>query len=135
MSRTLQDERIDREARAFALPEQSRGRLLAAGGIFGALIASSCCVVPLVLVTLGVSGAWIGNLTALEPYKPYALTVTALLLAGGFWHVYFKPEQVCPEGAYCARPASNLSSKSVLWIAVLLVLLSATVNLWAPFFY
>ena len=151
MSQTLENEGIAREAKVIAPAEPGRGRLLAAGGIFGALIASSCCVAPLVLVTLGVSGtccvaplvlvtlgvsgAWIGNLTALEPYKPYLLTVTALLLAGGFWHVYFKPKKVCAEGSYCAQPASNLLTKSVLWIATLLALLSATVNLWAPFFY
>ena len=57
---------------------QGQERLLAAGGIVGAIIAASCCVVPLVLVTLGVSGAWISSLTALEPYKPYFLTVTAM---------------------------------------------------------
>ncbi|MCB1747186.1 MAG: mercury transporter MerT [Gammaproteobacteria bacterium] len=135
MSQTLENEGIAREAKVIAPAEPGRGRLLAAVGIFGALIASSCCVVPLVLVTLGVSGAWIGNLTALEPYKPYFLTVTAFLLAGGFWHVYFKPKKVCAEGTYCAQPASNLLTKSVLWIATLLVLLSATVNFWAPFFY
>ena len=48
---------------------------LATGGILGALLASSCCIVPLVLISLGVSGAWIGNLTALEPYK-----------TGLYWH-------------------------------------------------
>ena len=33
---------------------------LAAGGI-AALLASACCLGPLVLITLGISGAWIGN--------------------------------------------------------------------------
>lgn len=45
--------------------EQTRTRLVAAGGILGALAASSCCIIPLVLFSLGISGAWIGNLTAL----------------------------------------------------------------------
>ena len=35
-----------------------------------ALLASACFLGPLVLVTLGVSGAWIGNLKMLEPYRP-----------------------------------------------------------------
>jgi mercuric ion transport protein len=135
MNQALEHESADRVVEASDPLEQNRGRLLAAGGIFGALIASSCCVAPLVLVTLGVSGAWIGSLTALEPYKPYFLTVTATLLAAGFWHVYFKPKQACADGGYCARPASSRITKSVLWIATVLVLLSATVNLWAPLFY
>ena len=40
-------------------------RLAAAGGILGALAASACCILPLVLFTLGISGAWIANLTRL----------------------------------------------------------------------
>ncbi len=115
--------------------EAGRGRLLAAGGIIGALIGASCCVVPLLLVTLGVSGAWIGQLTAVEPYKPYFLTATALLLAGGFWHVYLKPKKACENGSYCARPASGRITKAVLWLATGLAVLSATVELWAPLFY
>lgn len=109
--------------------------MFAAGGIFGALLASSCCVVPVVFVVLGVSGAWIGNLTALEPYKPYFLAATAALLAAGFRYAYFKPKKACEDGSYCAHPASGRITKSILWIATMLVLISATVNFWAPFFY
>lgn len=115
--------------------DQNKSKWLAAAGVSGALIVSSCCVVPLVLVTLGISGAWIGNLTALEPYKPYFLSITTLLLGFGFWYVYFKPKKECEEGSYCARPSSARITKSALWIATVLVLLSATVDLWAPLFY
>ncbi len=135
MSQILENDSSAPRAESSDTSNRRRSRVLAAGGIFGALIASSCCVVPLVLVTLGVSGAWIGNLTALEPYKPYFLTITALLLAAGFWHVYFKPKRACEDGSYCARPASSRITQSVLWIAAALALLSATVNLWGPFFY
>ena len=52
------------------MAEPSNGRgALAAGGL-AAILASTCCLGPLVLITLGFSGAWIGNLTALEPYRP-----------------------------------------------------------------
>jgi len=114
---------------------QGQERLLAAGGIVGAIIASSCCIVPLVLVTLGVSGAWIGSLTALEPYKPYFLTITAILLGAGFWHVYFKPKKACADGSYCARPRSGRITQIALWLATALALLAATVDFWAPLFY
>jgi mercuric ion transport protein len=135
MSQILENDSSAPGAKSSDTSDRRRSRVLAAGGIFGALIASSCCVVPLVLVTLGVSGAWIGNLTALEPYKPYFLTITALLLAAGFWHVYFKPKRACEDGSYCARPTSSRITQSVLWIAAVLALLSATVNLWGPLFY
>lgn len=116
---------------------RNHGWLLAAGGTIGALLASSCCVAPLLLVTLGVSGAWIGSLTALAPYKPYFLTVAVLLLGAAFWHVYLKPGKACgaDRGTECARPPSIRITKAVLWLAAALTLLAATVNLWAPLFY
>src|SRR2546429_2129561 len=54
------------------------------GSITAALAASSCCVIPLVLFTLGVSGAWIANLTALAPYQPIFVALTLTFLAWGF---------------------------------------------------
>src|SRR5438445_4692239 len=66
---------------AMSEPTSGRGALMAGG--LAALLASTCCLGPLVLVTLGVSGAWIGNLTALEPYRPVFLgaALVAMFLA------------------------------------------------------
>ena len=108
---------------------------MALGAVAGAVIASSCCVLPLGLVLTGISGAWIANLTALEPYKPYFLIVTAIVIGLGFWHVYFKPQVACADGSYCARPSSRWLTKSALWIGTALALLSATISIWAPWFY
>ena len=49
--------------------KSGRGSLFA-GGV-AAILASACCLGPLVLITLGISGAWIGNLAALEPFRPW----------------------------------------------------------------
>ena len=38
--------------------------------------ASLCCAGPLVLVGLGISGAWIATLTQLEPLRPLLLVAT-----------------------------------------------------------
>ena len=107
----------------------------AAGGVIGAVLASTCCIAPLVLLTLGVSGAWIGNLTALEPYKPYMATVALVFIGLGFRQVYFKPKTVCAEGSYCAKPQSARITKAALWSATVLVALALTINWWAPLFY
>lgn len=104
-------------------------------GVLGAFLASACCIVPLVLVTLGISGAWIGNLTALEPYKPLTSGIAILFIGAGFWHVYFRAKPECVEGSYCARPQSSRITKAALWGATILVLLSVTVNWWAPLLY
>jgi mercuric ion transport protein len=115
--------------------DMPRGNLAAIGGIIGAVLAASCCVVPLVLVTLGVSGAWIGSLTVLEPYKPVFAVITVGLLGLGFWQVYFKPREACEEGAYCASPTAGRLTKSALWIGTVIVLLALSIDYWAPLFY
>lgn len=115
--------------------DPKRGRLLAAGGVVGAFLASSCCIVPLVLVTLGISGSWISNLTAMEPYKPYVATITLGFIGMGFWHVYFKPRKACEGDSHCARPASSRLTKTALWLGTVIVLLAITINYWAPLLY
>ena len=115
--------------------EPKRTNWIAGGALIGAGLASACCIVPLLFVTLGISGAWIANLTALEPYKPYVAAVTLALLGYGFWHVYFKPKPPCEDGAYCARPQSALTTKAALWLGLAIVILALTIDWWAPWFY
>lgn len=112
--------------------EVGRQRLIAVGGIFGALAASSCCIVPLLLFSLGIGGAWIGNLTALAPYKPVFVAGTAGLLGYGFYLVYWKPRRACAEGAACARPISNRLVQLGLWIATVLVIAAFAFDYVAP---
>jgi mercuric ion transport protein len=90
------------------------------GSILAAVGAASCCVIPFALATLGVSGAWIGNFTALALYQPYFVAATIALLAGGFYLVYRKPKAACVEGSYCARPSSGRTARIALWSATTL---------------
>jgi mercuric ion transport protein len=109
-------------------------RLLAGGGLLAALGAASCCVVPFALFTLGVGGAWIGNLTALEPYQPIFATVAASLIGYGFYLVYRKPKVACAEDSYCGRPNSGRIAKIGLWLALLLVVVAIAFPKLAPYF-
>jgi mercuric ion transport protein len=111
--------------------ERSRARLIAVGGILGALAASSCCILPLVLFSVGISGAWIANLTALAPYKPYFAGGTLALLGYGYYLVYVKPKQACADGS-CARALPNRLVKSSLWIATALVVVALAFDYVAP---
>lgn len=128
----------DAEAAALSAPQQGEDRkktLFAAGSVVGAILASTCCVVPLLFVTLGISGAWIGNLTALEPYKPYFAAVALVFIGLGFRQVYFRAKPACVDGSYCAKPQSSIITKIALWFATVVVLLALTINWWAPYFY
>ncbi len=111
--------------------EFGRG-VLALGGILGALAASSCCVVPLVLVGLGFGGAWMVSLTALAPYSSYILAFTLACLGVGFYLEYRNPRRFCAEGAACARSTSRRITRSTLWSATALVVITTTVRYLAP---
>ena len=111
--------------------ERSRVRLIAAGGILGALAASACCILPLVLFSLGISGAWISNFTALAPYKLYFAAGTLALLGYGYYVIHVKPKQACADGS-CARPLPNRLVKSSLWIATVLVVVALAFDYIAP---
>jgi mercuric ion transport protein len=121
-----------------ALPahDASRGaNWLAAGGLFGGMLAASCCVVPLALVSLGVSGAWIGQLSELKPLQPAFAAGALVFLGAGFWRVYRAKPKTCAEESYCARPQSKTLTQVALWLGAAFVAVALTVDLWAPLFY
>ena len=98
-------------------PPSEAGRgpvLMAIGGLLGALAASSCCILPIVLFGLGVSGAWIGNLTQLAPYQPYIIAATLAFLGGGYWLVIAPRKSpapmVTPVHASCPTDSSRPGS-------------------------
>jgi mercuric ion transport protein len=109
-------------------------RLMAAGGLFGALAASSCCILPLALFGLGVSGAWIGNFTRLATYQPYFLAATLAFLAYGYWLVYRSRARACADGEACARPLPNRIVKTSLVLATILVVAALGLDFIAPLF-
>ena len=110
----------------------ARGVLMSGG--LAAILASTCCLGPLVLITLGVSGAWISNLTLLEPYRPIfiAAAVVALFLA---YRRIWRPTAACAPGQVCALPAVNRSYKTLFWMVVGLVVVALGFPLIAPWFY
>lgn len=124
---------VDEHAGLSAAPGgEGRKSWIAAGGILGAIAASSCCILPLVLFSLGIGGAWIGNLTALAPYQPVFVVITLGFLGYGYWLVYRKPKEDCAEGASCARPLPNKIVKLSLWLATVLVLAAMAFPYVAP---
>jgi mercuric ion transport protein len=110
-----------------------RQRLVVAGGILGALAASSCCIIPLILFSLGIGGAWVGNLTALAAYKPFFVAGTAALLGYGIYLVYWKPRRDCADGSACARPMPGRFVQIALWLAAVLVAAAFAFDFVAPY--
>lgn len=113
-------------------PQNSRSPLLAAG--LAALLASTCCLGPLALVALGVSGAWISNLTVLEPYRPIFIgtALLALFLAG---KKIFRPLSFCKPGDVCAVPQVHNTYKIIFWIVTALIVVALGFPYVLPLFY
>lgn len=111
-------------------------RLPLLGGLVAGIAASLCCLGPLVLLTLGAGGAWVGKLTALEPWRPYFLAVALLALTVAWWKIYIQPSrQACEPGSVCFRPAVKRSYRAGFWFVAALVALSLSSPYLAPFFY
>lgn len=93
-----------------------------AGGL-AAMLASACCLGPLVLVSVGLSGAWIGNLTVLEPYRPFfiAAALVALFFA---WRRIYRPAQDCSPGDACAVPQVRSTYRVIFWVVAALVVIA-----------
>jgi mercuric ion transport protein len=101
---------------------QKRRGALVAGGL-AAIVASSCCLGPLVLVTLGVSGSWIGYLTVLEPYRPIFIGVALLALLFA-WQSIYRETQTCNPGEMCEMREVRAAYKLIFWSVAALVLVA-----------
>jgi len=108
-------------------------KLVAVGGIIGALAASSCCILPVALFSLGISGAWIGNFTQLAPYQPYFIAATLAFISIGYWLVYRSSKLACAEGEACARPLPKRFVKVALIAATVIVLAAWAFDYAAPY--
>jgi mercuric ion transport protein len=112
--------------------QTGRGALFTGG--LSAILASTCCLGPLVLVTLGISGAWIGNLTVLEPYRP--IFIGAALVAMYFaWRRIYRPGQACKPGDICAIPQVGRTYKIIFSVVAALILVALGFPYVLPLFY
>lgn len=113
------------------IADSAKDGALATASVLAAIGASSCCVLPLAFALAGVSGAWIGSLTALAPYQPVFLGLGAMFVGSGFWRAYGRKQPVC-EGPQCGTSSSRRWTRAGLWLAAGLLLIAATTDWWAP---
>ena len=110
----------------------AKGSLIA--GILAGIGASVCCVGPLVLLALGIGGAWIGSLTALEPYRPIFIGLTLVFLGLTYRRLYLVP-QACAPGTPCADPGTKSRQRLRFWLVAASLLALQAVPWFAPLFY
>ena len=86
-------------------------------GVLGALAMTSCCILPLVLVSFGVTGVFIAQLGALYAYKWYTFALSAAFLGYGFYKAYKPVDLVACADGTCARPINRKVMRTTLWAA------------------
>ena len=115
--------------------DKATKKIIATGGLLGAIVASTCSVLPVFLLALGISGSWIGSLRSLAPYKPFFVMISLVFIGTGFWMVYFKPQISIPsvQSTSCYRPFSEKTIKIMLWFSVIIILIVFLIPYIAPF--
>jgi mercuric ion transport protein len=88
--------------------------------VLAAIGASACCVGPLVLLSLGIGGAWVSSLTQLEPLRPIFVGLTVVLLAMAWRKLHRAP--ACVPGQVCADPKIARLQKLLFWLVAPLLL-------------
>lgn len=103
------------------------------GGALAAVAASACCLGPLVLVSLGIGGAWISNLTLLEPFRPAFIALALICMALAYRKIYHAPAaEICQPGTVCAMPQANPRYRAVFWLVSLLVIVALAYPYFVP---
>jgi mercuric ion transport protein len=105
-----------------------------AAGALAAIGASICCVGPLVLLLMGIGGAWVATLAALEPMRPFFMGATLFFVGLAFRRLYLVPP-VCEPGTPCADPRTVSRQRLMFWIVVVVLASLLAVPWMAPLFY
>lgn len=105
-----------------------RGGLIAA--VITGLVASACCAGPLVLVLLGVGGAWVSDLTLLDPIRPWLTALALGLLALAHYRLRRSRRAVVCN---CTTVSSSRQA-FWLWAGTLLVLVAIALPYILPYF-
>jgi len=113
-------------------PVSAKGTLIA--GLLAGLTASACCAGPLVLLMLGISGSWIGNLSALEPYRPLFILVAVVFLGLAYRKIYMAPK-ACSTDAVCATQQGKRSQQIIFWITAIIIVMSIAFPWYGPLLF
>lgn len=115
------------------IPPTENPSWLGIGAVLAAIGASLCCVGPLLLISLGIGGAWISAFTSMETVRPYFIILTLIFIGLGYRKLYLIPDS-CAEGEACATSEVKHKQRMIFWIGSALILLLLTFPWYAPIF-
>lgn len=94
---------------------EKRPGLLIGGGLMAGLAASVCCIGPLILTLIGVSGAAVLAKLDFIRWPMIAVVVALFALAG--WSLYRK-RNACEPGSLCADPKKWRRFAVLYWLGL-----------------
>lgn len=103
------------------------------GSVLSGIFASACCLGPLVLSLLGVSGAAFAQ--RFEAWRPYLLVLTYGLLGGAFYLTYRGAGKRCAPGEVCEMPRANRLGQVTLWVATAIVVLATLFPIYSVYLF
>ena len=109
---------------------------LGIGALLAAIGASACCVGPFLLLSLGIGGAWISTLTAIEPIRPFFIVLTLILIGLGYRKLYLTPQRCVVDvvDEVCFITNNHCRQRLTFWLGSLFILMLLAFPLAAPFF-
>lgn len=103
-------------------------------GVLAGIGSSLCCVVPLLLLSLGLGGAWVASLTAFEPLRPVFIGLTLLFIGLAFRKLYLAPRD-CESGMLCADDETLQRQRMIFWVVTIPLFGLLAFPWFAPMFY
>ena len=103
-----------------------------AAGALSALGASTCCVLPLVLVSVGIGGAWVAQLRELERFYYVFLAFALAAFGYAFYRLYLRPASCAPDAA-CATPQVRTRQRVAFWATLVTAKLLVLSPLYVPY--
>lgn len=96
-------------------------KITAVGSVLAAIVASLCCIGPVVVALIGVGS--IGAFTAFEAFRPYLIGLTTIFLGFAFYLTYRKREVMCEDGS-CKIESAGKWNKISVWLATVVAVLA-----------
>lgn len=113
---------------------ETRSGTLAVAGIAG-MLASACCIGPLVLASIGLASITAGIVAVLEPLRPVFIVIALSALGFGGWKVYRHPVVACEPGSRCALPQRDRIYRTIFWVVAVIVLALIAFPYYIALFY